>query len=139
MLTNDEMKAAIELAKDKGFIDESCRDIDDEQYMPCNSECDNCPASDTCLQLSNNQNYETFVKNYKKLMEVEDVPTKSEQLSDILNELLKQLEKDCPEEAHYVADELIVKALRLMASNTIDKNRVDTIIDTYYNIDKWYA
>ncbi len=35
----------------------------------CNSECDDCPASDACKQLSAGGQYSLFVVKYAKLME----------------------------------------------------------------------
>jgi len=53
-------------AQEEGFV------TDLEDASECNSECQNCPASPACEELSmdsnGESNYSVFVANYKELL-----------------------------------------------------------------------
>jgi len=56
----------------KNKIIEQLREVDYifdflENDFECTQECDNCPASKACTQMSNNGNYEVFKTNYRAL------------------------------------------------------------------------
>jgi len=52
----------LERAKESGFIFEFF-----ENDFECTQECDECPASEACTQLSNHGHYDVFVTNYRTL------------------------------------------------------------------------
>ena len=138
MLTNEEMLEAIDLAKQTGHIDEQYR-IDENDVVPCNSRCDTCPASETCLQLSEDKTYNKFVSNYNELIDgtLVNNASKSDKLLNLLDKM-KSLGSD-QELDHVKADALLVGTIKLLASNTIDKDISNKIIDVYENIPKWYS
>ena len=62
MLTDNELIAKYVEAYKEGYIDGP--DAED-----CSSECDDCPAGDACLQLSEGKDYTTFIRNFAPLRE----------------------------------------------------------------------
>ncbi len=72
-LTNEEMIKMYEDARELDFIDESHRNNGDTEYdpTPCNSQCNQCPASTACEQLSAGR-YATYIVNYEKMIEQAD-------------------------------------------------------------------
>jgi len=72
MLSNQQLKELFKEAEEQGFISDEYKDRND-QYAPCNSECDECPASPACEQLSVSKDYKTFVANYKELYNVNTI------------------------------------------------------------------
>ena len=137
MLSNTEMLEAIELAKEQGFISEEYRESE-EDPMPCDSSCTKCPASKTCKQLTDGKNYSNFLVNCNKLMLEAPHVSKSDQLSNILDNM-RSLDNSDQEAVHIAADDLLVDALKLMSVNTINKDIVNKLIEEYTSINKWYA
>ena len=59
--------------------------------------------------------------------------TKSSQLVVILDKM-RNVDVE-----HQEADDLLVEAIKLLSSNTIDKDKCNLIIEAYHNIDKWFS
>lgn len=62
-LTKQELKQAFKDAVESGHVE-----YFDKNKVECSSECENCPASEACEQLSEKQDYKTFLINYRELM-----------------------------------------------------------------------
>jgi len=60
------------------------------------------------------------------------------QLDDIIKRL-KELDTADQELAHVAADELLIQALEWIADNNGLSEKVDTLIESYNSIPKWYA
>jgi len=75
MLSTGELKLAFSLAEEEGFIESDTLGDPDHDFA-CDSECDECPASPACAQLTENTGeYITFMENYKKLYTKENDAT----------------------------------------------------------------
>ena len=66
MLSNKEMLDLIEEAEDNNEI---VIDQADQDIIVCDSDCDGCSLVKVCEQLSETQDYPTYLKNVTKLFE----------------------------------------------------------------------